>query len=134
MTVIGDTRQKLQARLQELQPCLDEAAKIRRLLKAMDTLESEPGSGLSDAQRLPAETRKFQVLGVLRESPVVRIKELAAALQVSPGRAVQLVNELEAEGAAKRVEGGVKITDAGLDLVPPEVKIKVGEWETVPRP
>jgi hypothetical protein len=36
---------------------------------------------------------------------------------------VQLVDELEADGTARGVDRGVKITGAGLDLVPPEVKI-----------
>jgi predicted Rossmann fold nucleotide-binding protein DprA/Smf involved in DNA uptake len=134
VSVIGETREKLQARLQELQPCLDEAARIDRLLKAMDALDSEPGSGGGDAQRLPAETRKLQILGVLRDTPIMRIKELAEALKVTPGRAVQLVNELEAEGTANRVEGGVAITGAGRSLVPPKMKIKVGSWERVAKP
>ena len=39
---------------------------------------------------------------------------------------MELVEELEADGTASRINRGVKITSAGLDLVPPEMRIKVG--------
>lgn len=123
MAVIEETRDRLQARLRELQPYLDEAAQIRKLLKAMAALESGQASDAQGGQRLSAETRKLQVLNALQDGAIVRIKDLAETLQVTPGRAVQLVNELEAEGTAKRVEGGVKITPAGLELAPPKVTV-----------
>jgi hypothetical protein len=132
MTLIDETRERLEARLQELQPCVDEAEQIRALLKTMDGSPAEGHADDRPMRHLPAKVRKLQVLGILRENGIVRVKELAEALQVTSGRAVQLVNELEAEGTARRIEGGVEITADGLDLVPPEMEITtVGGWQEV---
>lgn len=127
--MIEQTREKLQHRLEELQHCLDEAAEIRALLKAMDALQADGTAGPRQPLHLPAKTRKLQLLGVLRDRQIHRIKELAEALQVTPGRVVQLVNELEEGGTAKRVEGGVEITPDGLEV--PEMKITIGSWQKV---
>jgi hypothetical protein len=129
MAVIDDTRRDLEARLEELQPYLDEAAQIRRHLKAWEALED--GGGGAQVRHLPVKTRKLQLLSVLRDRSVWRVKEIAEALDVTPGRVVQLVNELEEDETARRVEGGVEITPIGMEQ--PEIKITTGKWEEVPQ-
>src|SRR5215217_6443927 len=103
----------------------------------MDAVAEHPlpsSAATGAARRLPSEARKLHMLALLGDKGPLRVKELAEALKLTSGRVVQLVDDLEADGTARRMDRGVEITDAGLDLVPPEVKIKVGEWETVPRP
>jgi MarR family len=131
MDSIEEARVRLTERLEELRPFVDEARRIEQLLASMDTLAEErhspsPDSVTGAAKRLPAESRKLHILALLRDRGELRVKELAEALEVTPGRVVQLVDDLEAAGTARRVEGGVEITSAGLDLVPPQIKITFG--------
>jgi MarR family len=123
---IEDVRARLEGRLEELRPYVEEARRIERLLVAIDATvvhELGPGPVTGAAPRLPAETRKLQILSLLGDRGELRIKALAEALKLTPGRIVQLVDEMEQDGTARRVNRGVKITGAGLDLVPPEVRI-----------
>jgi len=111
---------------------LDEAAKIANcLLRDVRELEDIPTSEPRWGQRLPASDRKLQLLTLVRDRRL-RIKDLAETLQLTPGRIAQLVNDLEAEGTAKRTKEGVKITSAGLDLVPPKTEVAIGKWQAVP--
>ncbi len=140
MDAIEKARSQLTRRLEELRPFVDEARRIERLLASMDTVIQDrpspsPDSVTGAARRLPAASRKLHILALLRDQDKLRIRDLAEALDVTPGRVVQLVDDLEAEGTAQRVKGGVKITSAGLDLVPPEMKITFGGFhKAVPKP
>ncbi len=85
---IGDVRSRLEDRLEELRPYVGEARRIERLLVAIDaTVEDEQSPGLvtGAARRLPAETRKLQILTLLRDRGELRIKELAEALKLTRG-------------------------------------------------
>ena len=114
MELIENMREQLETRLRQLQPALDEATQIKKLLDAGQCI-----GGQTPRQMLRARTDflprlgELHLLALLRHKPA-RVKDLAEALQVTPGRVVQLVNALEAEGTAKRIDGGVEITSAGL--------------------
>jgi DNA-binding transcriptional ArsR family regulator len=130
--VIAKARKDLENRLLELGPVLEEAARIRQLLRVMEDAETEGVSGSVDRPRISGEARRLQILTLLRDGDgPLRVGALADRLAVTPGRVSQLVGKLEKAGLVTRNSKGVEITSAGLEQVPPEVQITVGTWQEV---
>ena len=123
MNEIENARQRLEMRLEELQPLLDEAAKIRSILEAMDDLDEGPVPHGRAGERMSHRARNLQILRILRDQRVVRSKELAVALGVTPGRVAQLVSDLVEDGLIEKVDGGLSATDAGIEMVRPRVEV-----------
>jgi DNA-binding MarR family transcriptional regulator len=103
--VLDEYRAKLKARLQELQPAVDEYDEIKGMLAAF---ESGAQSQTKSRRRVPLPERENQVVTLVKENPGITAKELAGRLGVSSARIVQVVNELEKKGRVERREGGVK--------------------------
>jgi DNA-binding MarR family transcriptional regulator len=93
-----ETRAKVEARLKELEPCLQEAEELRRVLAAMDRAEEQkvPSPRLAFAQR------REQVIGFLRAEPGARIADIARVLGVTHARAGQIVKRLVEEGEIRK--------------------------------
>lgn len=132
MDAIDKARKDLEERLFELKPYLEEAARIRQLLRVMEDAKTEGVSGSVDRPRVSGEARRLQILTLLRDSDgPIRVGELADRLAVTSGRVSQLASRLEKAGLVTRSSKGVAITSAGLDEVPPEIQITVGTWQEV---
>jgi hypothetical protein len=123
MNEVETTRDRLEKRLEELRPLLDEAAKIRSILEAMDDLDEGPVPHGRAGERMSRKARNLQILRILRDQGVVRSKDLAEALGVTPGRVAQLVGDLATDGLIERVDGGLSATDAGMEMVRPRVEV-----------
>jgi hypothetical protein len=130
-SAIDKARQDLEARLLELRPYVEEEARIRRLLAAMDDVELDE-SGSYDRPRVSGAARRLQILALLNDrGGPMRVKDLAEALLISSGRVSQLTATLVEQGLVNRTSSGIEITSTGKEELPPSVEIAVGRPQIV---
>jgi MarR family len=134
MDAIEEIRQRVESRLDELRPFVEEARRLESVLAAIQSMpkveETEDTPSAPRGMRLPVEVRKNQVLAYLVQKGHARIGEIADALGVSHARAVQLANQLEKDKLVRRTHDGVEITSAGGKQAF-GMSFKVGRWQKV---
>src|SRR5215211_654372 len=93
------TRGSLETRLRELEPAVEEARAIRRMLNAWDEVAAvgrrdprvQPHAGSSGRhsgrRNLPTEARKAQIRRLVRERPGLRRSDIAEAIGLTRARA-----------------------------------------------
>ena len=104
MAVTDDARQLLKDRLAELEPLVEEYERIERMVAALDG--HAPPTRAAMARRTTAE-RKAEILEIIRDSPGIRVKDVAARIGLTVPRVVQLVNALESDGSVERTRDGL---------------------------
>lgn len=105
----------LAVRMDELRPAVAEAKRIeRRLASLVAWLEAPQGSDISGRRAFPTELRVLQVLELLQSEPQLRRADVARALNLTPGRAGQLVEMAIANGEAAEDAGRrLRLTESG---------------------
>ena len=111
MSLIDETIERLEERLRELRPAVEEAREIERLLAQARA----PGSDGRTRRRVycPLKMRERQVTEIVAGEPGIKIKDVAAQLGVTGPRVTQIVNGLEAEGILKRSPEGLVLNGRG---------------------
>jgi DNA-binding MarR family transcriptional regulator len=100
VALADDVRNQIIERLEELRPLLEERQRLEEMLAAMDRVDGARGG--EAGKRQPLEARKGQVAAVIKESPGIRVKDIAPRLGLSVPRVVQIVNALADDGAVLR--------------------------------
>lgn len=108
-----ETRKRLEDRLVEIQPILDEGEQIKALLKTMDDVDAGPVPH-GEGERMSVASRNLQILEFIRVHDGARNRDLAEALDLTPGRIAQLLKVLMADGRVARTNGKLLLTDDGV--------------------
>src|SRR4051812_24477397 len=116
MSALDDARRRLEARLEELRPAVEEAEELERLLELIRGVAPSGPLESGGRQRIPYAERAEAILTYVRQQPGIRVGSLAKLLGLSSPRVVQIVNRLEAEELVRRQpEGGIVL---GEQLAP----------------
>ena len=102
----------LRERLDDLEPVLAEARSIEAMIDHFEEMSrtGEPGdTDLPGGRRMPANTRKQEILDMIQDDPRWKIKDMAAEMGVSPSRVSQLVSQLIAAGTLVRTTDGLEL-------------------------
>jgi DNA-binding MarR family transcriptional regulator len=105
VSLIDETIERLEKRLRDLRPAVEEAREIERLLaQARAPVGDRPTSRRAYC---PLRERQRQLKEIVAAEPGIRIKDVAAQMGVTGPRVTQIVNGLEAEGVVMRSPDGL---------------------------
>jgi Winged helix-turn-helix DNA-binding len=121
-TAVADIRHNAEKRLEELQPYLEEAEQLRRVIELLDTPTPAPAAPRAprplkpaaapagvDARRAPQGANKRRILGLVMEQPGITAAEIARStglkrtVVASTMSRLKRTGELEPHGKGARV-------------------------------
>lgn len=104
-TVVQDTVEKFQARLEELRPALDEAQEIEQALEALNAGKprtARNGSGTRKRTRRSADgekSRAEQFLAIVKENPGITVSDAGKKMAVNPNYLYRVSSDLVKDGS-----------------------------------
>jgi hypothetical protein len=101
---IEDEIARLERRMEELHPYVEEYEQVKRMLEAAKGELRREGPTLRGI-RVPLPERMVMVEEAIEVRGPRRLKDLAADLEVSVPRMVEIVKAMEAEGRLRRARG-----------------------------
>jgi ribosome-binding protein aMBF1 (putative translation factor) len=127
---LSKLRGDLERRIREIEPLIEEHARLRQALEALKGVGgSRPGEASSSARRSPASrpragakgrrgrprgsgARAQQVLKLVREQPGITIAELAQRLKIKPNYLYRVVPQLQKDGQLEKRDKGFHAPEA----------------------
>lgn len=111
VTVKDDIRTKAQARMEELQPLVDEYAELRRIVAAIDGAAAAPSTGrVAPRRALRAagpgsrghSARADEAQQLIHAEPGISVRDLAERMGIGPTYLYRLLPQLERDGKLRK--------------------------------
>jgi hypothetical protein len=128
--MLSTLRSDLEKRIHEIEPLIEEHARLRQALDALKSVgASRPGASSSrTARRAPSRPRAArergrgrprgsgaraqQVLKLVREQPGITVAEIASRLKIKPNYLYRVVPQLQKDGKLEKRDKGFHTPDA----------------------
>lgn len=136
MSVLGDIREQLTKRLEELQPAFDEYREVEAALATLDPARasdaqfagpasasrprarrassgsSRKGSGSSRPKTLTGGARAAEALALVSATPGIKVADLAKEMAVDTSYLYRVLPALERAGKVKKIDKGYVPADS----------------------
>lgn len=120
MTLIKDLEEQIRSRMQELQPYVDEYAKLEALLPVLADAPTRTPSSRAHrrirSSRRDSGGRGAEALRIIRGNPGVTVSQLAGQLGIGPTYLYKILPALERDGLVEKVGRGYRATTPAESL------------------
>ena len=122
--LVKDTRQKVEARIKELRPYVDELAELERVLTALNSGKSRRRTASTKKRSGQKPERKTEFLQVIDENPGITVSDAAKKMGIKPNYLYRIARDLS-KGSSPQVKksgSGYQTVKSETSLTAPKVE------------